>query len=478
MAATGRASQRSVLIIGGVTVSAVALLAVLLLQTEGEAPRGWEVTAVAPHATAPAPATPQRGSEPVTVADAPPADPEEMDAPEAAPQEAEQTARADAVTDGAEPEPDMARPSFDTVRVEADGAALLAGRAAPGADIDILLDGALLAAVTADGGGRFAAFVTVPASEATQSLTLMARKSGQELASLNALFVEPVVPRVAGAPQAIAMAEPTVEQDAPDEIAPTVPATGPAATAMAEESGPAPTGVSRSDAPEALASLETGDAPEIASQAAAPLTSAAPATAEPRVLLADEDGLRVVQSPNAMTSVALDTITYDDAGDVSLGGRGEGAGFVRIYLDDEPITTSPIAPDGSWRTALPDVDTGIYTLRVDEVSTEGEVTSRVETPFKREDPEVVAELAAEEPPTETGIIEMATVDPGALETGAVALGALRPDVMTVQPGSTLWAMARETYGRGILYVKVFEANRDRIRDPDLIYPGQVFDMPE
>lgn len=239
-----------------------------------------------------------------------------------------------------------------------------------------------------------------------------------------------------------------------------------------------PTGVSRSDAPEALANLETGDAPEIASQSAAPVTSATPATGEPRVLLADEEGLRVVQSPDAMTNVALDTITYDDAGDVSLGGRGEGAGFVRIYLDDEPITTSRIAPDGSWRTALPDVDTGIYTLRVDEVSTEGVVTSRVETPFKREDPGVVAELAAEDPPTETGIIEAATVDTEALETGAVALGVLRPDVMTVQPGSTLWAMARETYGQGILYVKVFEANRDRIRDPDLIYPGQVFDMPE
>ena len=54
----------------------------------------------------------------------------------------------------------------------------------------------------------------------------------------------------------------------------------------------------------------------------------------------------------------------------------------------------------------------------------------------------------------------------------------RPDfnvaVRTVQPGNTLWAIARERYGRGILYVAVYEANRDLIRDPDLIYPGQVF----
>ena len=51
-------------------------------------------------------------------------------------------------------------------------------------------------------------------------------------------------------------------------------------------------------------------------------------------------------------------------------------------------------------------------------------------------------------------------------------------VRTVQPGNTLWAIARERYGEGILYVAVFEANKDLIRDPDLIYPGQIFRLPE
>ena len=51
-------------------------------------------------------------------------------------------------------------------------------------------------------------------------------------------------------------------------------------------------------------------------------------------------------------------------------------------------------------------------------------------------------------------------------------------VVTVQPGFTLWAIAREKYGKGDLYVRVFEANRERIKDPDLIYPGQVFTVPE
>ena len=29
-----------------------------------------------------------------------------------------------------------------------------------------------------------------------------------------------------------------------------------------------------------------------------------------------------------------------------------------------------------------------------------------------------------------------------------------------------------------LYVQVFDANKDKIRDPDLIYPGQIFDLPD
>jgi nucleoid-associated protein YgaU len=50
--------------------------------------------------------------------------------------------------------------------------------------------------------------------------------------------------------------------------------------------------------------------------------------------------------------------------------------------------------------------------------------------------------------------------------------------VTVQEGDTLWAISRDRYGSGVLYVRVFGANRNAIRDPDLIYPGQVFTIPE
>ena len=154
--------------------------------------------------------------------------------------------------------------------------------------------------------------------------------------------------------------------------------------------------------------------------------------------------------------MVIDTITYNPEGEVSLGGRGSGSGFVRVYLDNKPVKTTEIGVDGQWRASLPQVDTGVYTLRIDEVSAAGVVTSRVETPFKREEPELLAAL-----------------DKRDENARAVNVG-----VVTVQPGNTLWGIATEKYGDGFLYVRVFDANKDHIRDPDLIYPGQVFTIPD
>ena len=52
-----------------------------------------------------------------------------------------------------------------------------------------------------------------------------------------------------------------------------------------------------------------------------------------------------------------------------------------------------------------------------------------------------------------------------------------PITITVLPGFTLWAIAKKNLGNGVMYVQVFEANKDKIKDPDLIYPGQVFTVP-
>jgi nucleoid-associated protein YgaU len=49
--------------------------------------------------------------------------------------------------------------------------------------------------------------------------------------------------------------------------------------------------------------------------------------------------------------------------------------------------------------------------------------------------------------------------------------------MVVSRGDSLWRISRVTYGAGMRYAVVYKANRDQIRNPNRIYPGQLFVLP-
>ena len=443
---------------------------------------------------------------------------------EAAPEEtAKESQSAEAGTDTpAEPlSNSLSAPKFDVVRIEDDGSALIAGQAQARGHVVLSVDGVELPEARADltGNGQFVIFAFLPATADQQSLKLhlYAQDGSGPVVSVQTIFVAP-----APVEEAVAASESV----APESEAP-------AETETTDETN---------DATETDIEIET--APTQAASTEAP-ADAAPAT----VILADEDGVRVLQdgTPSAADpAVTIDTISYSSNGDVILGGRGQAGNFVRIYLDNQSIATSKISANGYWTLELSDIEPGIYTLRVDELNATGDVVSRAETPFKREAAEELAELMApetepEEPSVEvpsqnvaeaqsaqadapssdapktaaetvadTGsdtapdtsvtqvevtvqaeVAELNPQDEQSSDGETVATEAQPADtasvlrtpsqtfrVRTVQPGSTLWAIAKESYGAGIEYFKVFEANKERIRDPDLIYPGQVFEIPD
>lgn len=399
-------------VVGGGAAAAVAVVAVVasgVLKSPDPAPVPEPTPAVQP---APEP-TPTPEPEPA-VADTP--------TEEAAP---EPVAEAEPTPESEPEAPAPILPAFDIVRVEPNGSTLIAGSGAMGAEIVVLLDEAPVANASTDHAGKFAVFLDIPPSDQARVLSLLQRLEGEELASEATVILAPTPVIASATPEP----ETPAEETAAVEPTPETPV---------DEATPEP-------------------APEDTVVAATEPAEDQPTTEAPTVLMADEEGVTVLQgpwdeSPEVMSTVALDAITYSPEGEVELSGRSGQEGFVRVYLDNAPVTTSRIAEDGNWRTELPDVDTGVYTLRVDEVNKEGDVVSRVETPFKKEEPEVIeASREAADSPAE---------------------------VVTVQPGSTLWAIATDRYGEGVLYVRVYEANKDRIRDPDLIYPGQVFNLPD
>lgn len=416
-----------------------------------------------------------------------------------------------------EPEP---RVTLTDLRFEPDGGFVVSGMAIPDQPVAALVDGIEIERVQADGTGAFFVVGFLGFSDSPRMMSVIADPDGAAL-DADRTFVLAANP----APVVVAAVEPEVEDPvqvpAADEgvAADAELATEQDAPVVAEDGTEAETrvGAPPEDAPdggtdvtvvETTGSVETTDLVETTAQAVvdpidpspSPNSSAVavepvapdpviadPVTADPvpvdpvaqasvetletspdtpatpAILAVTETGVDVIQPaiaadtpPEVMSNVALDTITYDVAGDVVLRGRALGEGFVQVYVDNTPVSRLPIDEAGAWRGDLPDVDKGVYTLRIDEIDLDGMVVSRIETPFLREDPsDVVAAMADD-----------------------VANPEFTVATRTVQPGATLWAIAEERYGAGVLYVNVFEANRDRIRDPDLIYPGQVFTLPD
>jgi hypothetical protein len=307
-----------------------------------------------------------------------------------------QTALAD-LKGGPEPVPPaVAKPSFDIVRIGRDGKAVMAGRAAPGAKVEIRVGERVLDTVVATRRGSWVSTPLEPIKAGDRELSLAARIEGKPLIVSD---------------QIVVVAVPDGRPTRPPDLA----QAGPASTAMPIAAGRGP------DDP--LAVLMRKDDARVG---------------------------RVLQAPGRISSdggLALLVLDYDDSGRVRLSGEGPPGAPVRIYVDNQPAGEFSVAQDGTWRAVLHErLEAGTYTLRLDQLNAEGKPTARLETPFTR----------ANRPPV---------------------AGEAEVDYVIVQPGNSLWRISRRLFGDGFKHVHIFEANQGQIRDADLIYPGQVFEVP-
>ena len=161
-------------------------------------------------------------------------------------------------------------------------------------------------------------------------------------------------------------------------------------------------------------------------------------------------GARVLQLPNSAApgkpnALSMDTAEYDTQGRVVLSGHAAPGATVQIYLGNEPLATVTADTAGVWSATSPQaVSSGQLELRLDQLASNGSVAQRVALPF--------AQAAAIEPAPGQNYV--------------------------VQRGNSLWRIAQRAYGAGTRYVTIYSANPDQIRNPDKIYPGQVFKIPK
>lgn len=196
--------------------------------------------------------------------------------------------------------------------------------------------------------------------------------------------------------------------------------------------------------------LEADDASKTVESVPAVILPGAGREDAPAIVQPEEEELALLQpsAAGAQTKVVfLDRISYSDGGKVDLLGRAVPGRVVRVYADGEPVAEASVDPTGRWRAWL-DAETGrrATLLRFDEIDDAGKVVSRIETSFT---------YGLDDAPEEAG---RRTIE--------------------VSKGDYLWRIAERFYGKGIRYTFIFAENAELIRNPDLIYPGQVFTVPE
>ena len=370
---------------------------------------------------------------------------------------------------------------LDTARVDPNGLVTIAGRAEKGALIEVLLGQNLIGTISVGNDGNFASIFEVPPSEEIRVLVLRTKKGEDFVYADESLVILPSqitdetgdenlqrsedVASVDNSDEVTSIDTPQVEGSNVIQKQATTKLNDDASLETEEKLGTtnAATGKVSNGQQELVKDLSTTNSdqiivedPKMIEIANEDLNENTDTNAfQPKVIIADSDGVKVIQDDKRSDDeLALDSIAYDPLGNVTVGGRSNPSGLVRFYINNEAVSATKTNEAGYWEADLSDIIPGTYTLRIDELSLKGDVISRLESPFKREDREKLANLIA--PSTSP----------------------VRINIVTVQPGNTLWAIARKRYGDGLLYVQVFEANRDKIKNPDLIYPGQLFDLPD
>ena len=370
---------------------------------------------------------------------------------------------------------------LDTARVDPNGLVTIAGRAEKGALIEVLLGQNLIGTISVGNDGNFASIFEVPPSEEIRVLVLRTKKGEDFVYADESLVILPSqitdetgdenlqrsedVASVDNSDEVTSIDTPQVEGSNVIQKQATTKLNDDASLETEEKLGTtnAATGKVSNGQQELVKDLSTTNSDQIIVEDPKMIEKATEDLNEntdtkvfqPKVIIADSDGVKVIQDDKRSDDeLALDSIAYDPLGNVTVGGRSNPSGLVRFYINNEAVSATKTNEAGYWEADLSDIIPGTYTLRIDELSLKGDVISRLESPFKREDREKLANLIA--PSTSP----------------------VRINIVTVQPGNTLWAIARKRYGDGLLYVQVFEANRDKIKNPDLIYPGQLFDLPD
>ncbi len=162
----------------------------------------------------------------------------------------------------------------------------------------------------------------------------------------------------------------------------------------------------------------------------------------------------VLQKPGGMAikgGIVVDTVGYDAADGFVVTGRAAPNADIRVLLDGLAIGEAEANATGAWSLSIDRaIAPGTHQLIAHHLDATGAVAATDTRAFLK-----VGDGA-------NGLRSANLAEDGRVE---------------IVVGNNLWRIARAVYGRGVAYTLIYNANREQIDDPDLIYPGQVFTLP-
>lgn len=298
-------------------------------------------------------------------------------------------------------------PTFDVARIEPSGEAVIAGRAAPGATVELLRDGEVHDRAVADASGQF---VIVPPKlpSGTYDLTLRTKQADGK--------------QVTSSQRVTAVLEPKSNE-------------------------------------RPVVALVTPDKPTV--------VLSQPGAAKP-----------------AAGALVVEAVEIDPGGKFHVSGQARPGAALRLYLNDSFVTAVTAGSDGRFAVTINEgVAPGNYRVRLDEASGSGSVRARAEVPFSA--PQTTASVSAQTATSKRADSaaaqqpQLAAAGTTVLPNGGASSSVVVPKITTttVSRGDSLWRLSQQSYGAGTRYAVIYKANKEQIRNPNLIYPGQVFVLP-
>ena len=325
--------------------------------------------------------------------------------------------------------------TIDLARVKPDGAAVFAGTAAPNAKIRIFEGDILLGETVANANGEWVIVLEKSLAAGQHLISVaMERSDGTTEMADRSLAVEiyqdtETKPLVALLPET--ETEVPVLIQSPDDVDTAKPAAAASEAIVADDAKPA------AAASEAI----VADDAKPAAAAMPEITRAAPAKPQAKS--------QIVASQIATSQIAAlapSAIVWRDASSVLISGTSRGG--IRVTVNDAKgqFGEALVLADGAWQVAGSlDMDIALNQLRFALFDDVNQIIARYDLPVKARD---------------------------------LAKGQDGSPLVVVNKGDMLWRIAYQQMGKGVRYVDIVRRNKQDIINPDLIYPKQIFAVPQ